>query len=242
MGLFSWFKANDFASMDEIEQMDLADELGITDIKNDVQSIKKQLTDLENSSNWQDNIITAQEAAGRLRQIENEALPKELNKAFAAIDEALNNEQDSLLLLEYTKERNGYTAFDFPRYEMVRVYHIENLAEALRKYGYKVDIYDPEDDYGLRLKICLRGEGNKLMSFKIDPDKKYILPMEEYDGGYLEGSGYTFYAFKPEDAGWRSIAHRDNKHAIRDHYAVWGKDILNAPDWVKAIKPIEVEE
>lgn len=242
MGLFSWFKANDFASMDEIEQMDLADELGINDIKNDVQSIKKRLTDLEASSNWQDNIITAEEATARLQQIENKALPKELNKAFDAIDEALNNEQDSLILPEYTKEFNGYTPCGFSRYEMVRVYHIENLAEALRKYGYRVDIYGPEDDYGLRLKICLRGEGNKLMSSKIDPDKKYILPMEGYDGGYSGVSNYTFYAFKPDDGGWRSIAHLDNKHALKDHYDVSGKDIIDGPAWVKAIKPIEVKD
>lgn len=210
-----------------------------------IRNLKKRCNDLEEkveSLSWKDKIITAEEAAGRLHQIENEALPKELNKAFVAIDEALNNEQDSLILPEYTKEFNGYTAFDLPRHEMVRIYHIESLGEALRKYGYRVDIYDPKDEYGLRIKIHLRNEEDGLESFKVDPDKKYILPMEEYDGGYLEGSGYTFYAFKPEDAGWRSIAHRDNKHAIRDHYAVWGKDILNAPDWVKAIKPIEVEE
>ena len=143
MGLFNWFKSNAFASMDELEQMDLADGLGITDIKKDIRSIKAQLTDLENSSNWKANIITAKEAAWRLQQIEDEALPKELNKAFVAIDEAINNEQDSLILFEYTRENNGYTAFDFPRYEMVRVHHIESLAEALRKYGYRVDIYDP---------------------------------------------------------------------------------------------------
>ena len=186
MGLFNWFKSNAFASMDELEQMDLADGLGITDIKKDIRSIKAQLTDLENSSNWKANIITAKEAAWRLQQIEDEALPKELNKAFVAIDEAINNEQDSLILFEYTRENNGYTAFDFPRYEMVRVHHIESLAEALRKYGYRVDIYDPEDDYGLRIKIHLR-DNNKLESSKIDPDKKYILPMEGYDGGYNEG-------------------------------------------------------
>lgn len=241
MGLFSWFKANDFASMDEIEQMDLADELGITEIKNDIQSIKAQLNDLEESSNWQDNIITAEEATARLQQIENKALPKELNKAFDAIDEALNNEQDSLILPEYTKEFNGYTPCGFSRYERVRVYHIANLAEALRKYGYKVDIYDSEDDYGLRIKIYLR-VNDKLESSKIDPDKKYILPMEGYTGGCNDGSNYTYYAFKSEYSGWRSIAHLGNKSAIEDHYAVSGKYIIDGPDWVKAIKPIEVEE
>lgn len=207
-----------------------------------IRNLKKRCNDLEKkmeSLTWRCNIITAEEAAGRLKQIENEALPTELSKVFTAIDKALNNEQDSLILLEYTKERNGYTASDFPRYEMVRVYHIENLAEALRKYGYKVDIYGPEDDYGLRLKICLRGEGNKLMSSKIDPDKKYILPMEgsdrfakkDLDKWIFIGDGRT-----AEEAFHSTCLYHN------DTFTVQGRNILDGPDWVKAIKPIEVEE
>ena len=68
MGLFSRFKSNTFESMDELEQMDLADGLGITDIKKDIQSIKAQLTDLEASSNWKDNIITAEEATAQKKE------------------------------------------------------------------------------------------------------------------------------------------------------------------------------
>lgn len=204
----------------------------------DYDDIRNQLKEIELKDKYQKNIITAEEAAGRLQQIEEEALPKELNNAFVAIDKALNDEQDSLILFEYTKE---YEDKWCTTCNMVRVYHIKRLAEALRKYGYRVDIYDPEDEYGLRIKIHLRDEEDKLESSKIDPDKKYILPMEGYVGGYGV-SDDTFYAFKLDDESWRSIAHRDNKHAIRDHYAVWGRDILDGPDWVKAIKPIEVEE
>lgn len=207
-----------------------------------IRRLEGQWNDLEKkieSLTWRANVITAEEAAERFRQIENKALPKELNKAFVAIDEAINNEQDSLILFEYTRENNGYTAFDFPRYEMVRVYHIESLAEALRKYGYRVDIYDPEDDYGLRLKICLRGEGNKLMSSKIDPDKKYILPME---GTVKAGLPHqTLYAFRVNDT-WVTSLETEDAKAIGNMQYVYGKDILSAPDWVKAIKPIEVEE
>lgn len=206
-----------------------------------IRNLKKRCNDLEEkveSLSWRANIITAEEAAGRLQQIEDEALPKELNKAFVAIDEAINNEQDSLILFEYTRENNGYTAFDVPGYEMVRVYHIESLAEALRKYGYRVDIYDPEDDYGLRLKICLRGEGNKLESSKVDPDKKYILPMERTTtSDYMRN--YAYY----NTGHWLvSGGALDDDWAERSGYTVYGKDILSAPDWVKAIKPIEVEE
>lgn len=204
----------------------------------DYDDIRNQLKEFELKDKYQKNIITAEEAAGRLQQIEEEALPKELNNAFVAIDKALNDEQDSLILFEYTKENNGYTAFDFPRYEMVRVYHIKSLAEALRKYGYRVDIYDPEDDYGLRLKICLRGEGNKLESSKIDPDKKYILPMEGTENSkHLKH--YAYYNF----GHWLTTGPMDDAWAIRCEFVAEGKALLdNAPDWVKAIKPIEVEE
>lgn len=233
MGLFSRFKSNTFESMDELEQIDLADGLGITDIKKDIRSIKAQLTDLENSSNWKANIITANEAAWRLQQIEDETLPKELSKAFVAIDEAINDEQDSLILFEYTKE---YAAFDFPRYEMVRVYHIENLAEALRKYGYKVDVYDPEDAYGLRIKIYLRDD--RLEASKIDPDKKYILPMDGTENS-KRLKYYAYYNF----GHWLTTGPMDDAWAIRCEFVAEGKALLdNAPDWVKAIKPIEVKD
>ena len=205
----------------------------------DYDDIRNQLKEFELKDKYQKNIITAEEAAGRLQQIEEEALPKELNNAFVAIDKALNDEQDSLILFEYTKENNGYTAFDFPRYEMVRVYHIKSLAEALRKYGYRVDIYDPEDDYGLRLKICLRGEGNKLESSKIDPDKKYILPMEGTD--WID-KGVRHYATIHENY-WEPL--KWTAGVLPPYgplYEVQGRDILDGPDWVKAIKPIEVKE
>ncbi|MCD7123311.1 hypothetical protein [Limosilactobacillus caviae] len=207
-----------------------------------IRRLEGQWNDLEKkieSLTWRANVITAEEAAERFRQIENKALPKELNKAFVAIDEAINNEQDSLILFEYTRENNGYTAFDFPRYEMVRVYHIESLAEALRKYGYRVDIYDPEDDYGLRLKICLRGEGNKLMSSKIDPDKKYILPMKGTD--WID-KGVRYYATIHKNY-WEPLKWTGGVlPPYGPLYEVQGRDIIDAPDWVKAIKPIEVKE
>lgn len=230
MGLFSRFKSNTFESMDELEQMDLADGLGITGIKKDIRSIKAQLTDLENSSNWKANIITANEAAWRLQQIEDETLPKELNKAFVAIDEAINDEQDSLILFEYTK---GYKDITYNR---VRAYHIKRLAEALRKYGYKVDVYDPEDEYGLRIKIYLRDD--RLESSKIDPDKKYILPMEGTENSkHLKH--YAYYNF----GHWLTTGPMDDAWAIRCEFVAEGKALLdNAPDWVKAIKPIEVKE
>lgn len=202
----------------------------------DYDDIRNQLKEFELKDKYQKNIITAEEAAGRLQQIEEEALPRELNNAFVAIDKALNDEQDSLILFEYTNE---YEDKWCTTCNMVRVYHIKRLAEALRKYGYRVDIYDPEDEYGLRIKIHLRDEEDKLESSKIDPDKKYILPMEgsdrfakkDLDKWIFIGDGRT-----AEEAFHSTCLYHD------DTFTVQGKDILDGPDWVKAIKPIEVKE
>lgn len=202
----------------------------------DYDDIRNQLKEIELKDKYQKNIITAEEAAGRLQQIEEEALPKELNNAFVAIDKALNDEQDSLILFEYTKE---YEDKWCTTCNMVRVYHIKRLAEALRKYGYRVDIYDPEDEYGLRIKIHLRDEEDKLESSKIDPDKKYILPME---GTACIDKGVRHYATIHENY-WEPL--KWTAGVLPPYgplYEVQGRDILDAPDWVKAIKPIEVEE
>lgn len=201
----------------------------------DYDDIRNQLKEIELKDKYQKNIITAEEAAGRLRKIENEALPRELNKAFVTINEALNDEQDSLMLFEYTKEYEDQWCTNC---NMVRAYHIKRLAEALRKYGYRVDIYDPKDEYGLRIKIYLRDD-DKLESSKIDPDKKYILPME---GTVKAGLPHqTLYAFRVNDT-WVTSLETEDAKAIGNMQYVYGRDILDAPDWVKAIKPIEVEE
>ena len=64
--------------------------------------------------------------------------------------------------------------------------------------------------------------------------------LEKFEGNVLYGR-YKWYAFKNEEGFWNSFAHISNEQAM-GNYAVQGKDILNAPDWVKAIKPIEVKE
>lgn len=231
MGLFSRFKSNTFESMDELEQMDLADGLGITDIKKDIRSIKAQLTDLEASSNWQDNIITAEEATAQLEAKIQAEMPKELGEVFKKIRKAIDDKKNSIKISPYNIQ---YERHDNAKVSAISYNpYLEDLEQELKKYNYATHL----TDYGL----VVAWPRNKANVPVIDPDKKYILPMEGYVGGYGV-SDDTFYAFKLDDKSWRSIAHRDNKHAIRDHYAVSGKDIIDGPDWVKAIKPIEVEE
>ena len=51
----------------------------------------------------------------------------------------------------------------------------------------------------------------------------------------------TLYAFRVNDT-WVTSLETEDAKAIGNMQYVYGKDILSAPDWVKAIKPIEVEE
>lgn len=71
----------------------------------------------------------------------------------------------------------------------------------------------------------------------LDPNKKYILPLEEAettDGAY-------YYAVR--DGGKWKIAVSYNPSELEAfRFTVTAKDIEDAPDWVKAIEPIEVEE
>lgn len=179
-----------------------------------------------------DKVLTADEAFKKSIQAQDTHNKEVLSSVFERINHAVDTGIRSITLSD--DWGSGFTLSDF-----------RSLEKLLPKYGFKVRVEEEDSTFEDFLTISWDKENykkDKSNGSKIDPDKKYILPMEEYDGGYLVSSGYTFYAFKPEDAGWRSIAHRDNKHAIRDHYAVWGKDILDGPDWVKAIKPIEVKE
>ena len=232
MGLFNWFKSNAFASMDELEQMDLVDGLGVTGIKKDIQSIKERLADLENSSSWQDNIITAEEATAQLEAKIQAEMPKELGEVFKKIRKAIDDKKNSIKISPYNIQ---YERHDNARVSAISYNpYLEDLEQELKKYNYATHL----TDYGL----VVAWPRNKANVPVIDPDKKYILPMEGYTGGCNDGSNYAYYAFKSKYSGWRSIAHLDNKSAIEDHYAVSGKYIIDGPDWVKAIKPIEVEE
>lgn len=174
-------------------------------------------------------ILTADEAFKNSLRAEDKHNKKLLSYAFKKINKKVEDGERACVLWS-----------DFLWGDQVFYLDLVVLEELLPKYGYEVRLEKDGGDDGGRLYISWDKE-NKPELISIDPDKKYILPMEGYVGGYGV-SDDTFYAFKLDDESWRSIAHRDNKHAIRDHYAVWGRDIIDGPDWVKAIKPIEVKE
>lgn len=178
-----------------------------------------------------DKVLTADEAFKKSIQAQDTHNKEVLSSVFERINHAVDTGIRSITLSD--DWGSGFTLSDF-----------RSLEKLLPKYGFKVRVEKEDSTFEDFLTISWDKENykkDKSNGSKIDPDKKYILPMKGYVGGYGV-SDDTFYAFKLDDESWRSIAHRDNKHAIRDHYAVWGRDIIDGPDWVKAIKPIEVKE
>ena len=71
----------------------------------------------------------------------------------------------------------------------------------------------------------------------LDPNKKYILPMEDTE----TRMGNKLYAFKMGNQWCTGLALNDDS-AIDYGNIVTAKDLEDAPNWIKAIEPVEVEE
>lgn len=225
-----------FDDMDEIEQMKLFDELGINDMKKGITDLNSRLAKLEKRLSWQDNIITANVAAAQVEQAEQDALPEELDKAFSAIKNAIQNGWYQAILNEYERRFDS----SYPICRMVRQYHPQSLAKALRKYGYGVQLKDGDDEYGMTIIVSWKDKkatNEKLEPcIELDPNKRYSLPLEDTrtaDHGY-------YYAVRNGDS-W-AIAVSGGPSMVDDlGFTVSAGDLIDAPAWVKAIKPIEVK-
>lgn len=235
MGLFNkLFRSYDFESMDEMKQIELIDGLGISDLREDTESTKERiglleqnLDKLESSLHWRDNIITGDVALARVKEKEEESAPEELSKAFEEIRQAIDKDDTSVRMYEYECTFDGYE----------RKYHLNNLMRLLPNYNYRVTLHKG-DDLRERYVEAFWGEVKDKSTSKIDPNKKYILPMD----GTLQGWGDTKSYATIENEVWEVWQASREDQIIRCKQYVLGEDILNAPDWVKAIKPIEVEE
>jgi len=162
-------------------------------------------------------VFTAQEAFETSYAVDPYKRKKELEKAFQYIR-------------EYASK--GRTACVFAG----AAYDVGLLYSELPKYGYSVK----RCGYGF---IVVNWSSQNAMipchDTNIDPDKKYILPMEgsdrfvkkDLDKWIFIGDGRT-----AEEAFHSTCLYHN------DTFTVQGRDILDGPDWVKAIKPIEVEE
>ena len=121
-----------------------------------------------------------------------------------------------------------------------RIYHIDTLSKELKKYGYETKL-DPNDSDGPYSFLEVSWEGKETSNIsKIDPAKKYILPLEDTECEITDSvtgkaiSHEVAYAC-PRGDKWEIIYERK---IYSDAVVVPGKEIVNAPKWIQAIDPI----
>lgn len=237
MSLFSRHKLSEYESSDYQQQLN--------EFKYKITKFEDRLEKLE--SDWEcasqgesfqpTNGIDAKEAANRVEKAAQKALPNELKKAFDEINSAVKNEQQSIRLWQY---KLGIVNGEPQR---VRIYHIAALSKELKKYGYETKL-DPNDSDGPYSFLEVSWEGKETSDIsKIDPAKKYILPLEDTECEITDSvtgkaiSHEVAYAC-PRDDKWEIIYERK---IYSDAVVVPGKNIISAPNWVKSIEPIEAD-
>lgn len=118
-------------------------------------------------------------------------------------------------------------------------YWIDDFALANRVFrelaiqGYKGTL---EKDDGAAKEWCLYIDWSDV---DLDPNKKYILPMEGTD---IENSydNSKAYAYRHDDGHWSVGRFYGEWDGNPTGIVVTAKDIEEAPDWVKALEPVEV--
>lgn len=237
MSLFSRHKLSEYESNNYQQQLN--------EFKYKITKFEDRLDKLQNDLECKSqgeplqgvNVINAEEAANRVEKAAQKALPHELKEAFDEINSAVENEQQSVRLFQY--ELGAYVcANGKPRRK--RIYHIDALSKKLKKYGYetKLDSNGPNSF----LEVSWKGKETSDIS-KIDPAKKYVLPLEDTeceitDSATGKAISYEVAYACPRDDKWKIIYDRK---ICSDAVVVPGKNIINAPNWVKSIEPIEIE-
>ena len=154
--------------------------------------------------------ITAREA---YQQTEKETQIKEIAKAYEAIREAVDLGMTSIKLWF-----DDLNTCDLVFNELVR-------------QGYNLEQKKVNNDWQLEV---------NWENVDLDPNKKYILPMEGTEAEDCLGNMAYSYAAKQEGGSWY-IGHKSPFADPKIHFTVTAKDIEDAPEWVKAIEPVEVE-
>lgn len=73
-------------------------------------------------------------------------------------------------------------------------------------------------------------------------DKKYILPLEETEHSDMFGNTRRLYALKLDSGAW-TVCFGEHMHNLVERGAyVTAKELEEAPEWVKAIEPVEVKK
>ena len=153
--------------------------------------------------------ITAREA---YQQTEKETRIKEIAKAYEAIREAVDLGMTSIKLWF-----DDLNTCDLVFNELVR-------------QGYNLEQKKVNNDWQLEV---------NWENVDLDPNKKYILPMEGTEAEDCLGNTAYSYAAKQEGGSWY-IGHKSPFADPKIHFTVTAKDIEDAPEWVKAIEPVEV--
>lgn len=176
-----------------------------------------------------DKVLTADEAFKKSIQAQDTHNKEVLSSVFERINHAVDTGIRSITLSD--DWGSGFTLSDF-----------RSLEKLLPKYGFKVRVEKEDSTFEAFLIISWDKENykkDKSNGSKIDPDKKYILPMEGTD--WID-KGVRHYATIHENY-WEPLKWTGGVlPPYGPLYEVQGRDILDAPDWVKAIKPIEVKE
>ena len=165
------------------------------------------------------NRITAKEANLRAAKQKENAYKETLKRVYGAIHANV-----SLGLFETEQIINGYEEADYIFDQLVM------------NDEYAVDLSavnsDPDDER-MRLKISWSSES------LVDPNKKYILPMEGTEEHECLGGTTQGYAYKNKRGVW-TICHVFGTGGVVEECTVTAKDIEDAPEWVKALEPVEV--
>lgn len=157
--------------------------------------------------------ITAREA---YQQTEKETRIKEIAKAYEAIREAVDLGMTSIKLWF-----DDLNTCDLVFNELVR-------------QGYNLEQKKVNNDWQLEV---------NWENVDLDPNKKYILPMDDTASLNYYGDTITKYAVLGSKGNWDILNMLGNQDAADCvGCIVTAKDLEDAPEWVKALEPVEVEE
>lgn len=161
------------------------------------------------------NRITAREANTRATRQKENFYKQSLANVYGAIHANV-----SLGLFETEYIINGFEEADYIFDQLVM------------NDEYSVDLVavnsDPDDE---RMKLTISWDSESL----IDPNKKYILPLDDA----TSWEGELYYATIVNDH-WAIAKAFTDTQIIEGGCTVTAKDIEDAPEWVKAIEPVEV--
>lgn len=158
--------------------------------------------------------------------------------AREAYKRSIGTEEDYIKLLidiyDFINEEvnNRNTSID---YWIDSLYLADRVFNELVKQGYNVNL---EKDMGADKVWHLSIEWKNV---DLDPNKKYILPMEGTASLNYYGDTITKYAVLGSNGNWDILNMLGNQDAADCvGCIVTAKDLEDAPEWVKAIEPVEI--